>query len=827
MTGLTALLIALAAFWVLAYIGVPLLVWTGAAAIYLLGLWATGLMGMGALQVSLVIFGVLALLFNLPLLRRMLVTRPVFAGFKKVLPEMTSTEREALEAGAIWWEGEMFRGKPDWDQLLNFQRTQLTREEQSFLDNECNQLCAMVDDWKIQFELKDLPEEVWSFIRNKGFMSMLISKQWGGLGFSAYAQSCVVTKLATRSTTAAVTVMVPNSLGPGELLMHYGTEEQKKKWLPGLAAGKEIPCFGLTGPDAGSDAGAIPDVGIVCFGEWEGKRVLGMKLRFKKRYITLAPVATVVGLALKLHDPDGLLGDKNKTEYGITCALVPANLPGIKIGSRAWPCNTPFMNGSIAGNDAFVPIDAIIGGQAMAGKGWRMLVECLSAGRGISLPALSAAAGKAGYFATGAYTRIRRQFKMPIGKFEGVQEAMGRIAGYTYQLEAMRSLTASAVDYCQRELHKGPSVVTAIAKYHMTEMMRQVLIDAMDIHGGRGVMQGPRNYLAQAYQAVPIAITVEGSNILTRNLMIYGQGSIRCHPFVFPEMEAARKDDLAEFDKLFFSHIGFSLNRGIRALTLGLTGGLLADSPMPGPTAKYFKALTRMSAAMAFVSDVTMLVVGGELKRKERLSARLGDVLSHLYMASCVLKYYYDEGQSQEDLPHVEWCLQNSLAEINKAFDQFFANFPVRPVAWFLRFMAFPLGRSYTPPSDRLSGVLANMMMEPTALKARLTREVYVGESKDDQSGRMKHAYEALLKIEPLYNKFQKAIHKDKIGGFGVLEQLANCVKAGALTQAEADQLKVFEELRLDAILTDHFTKEYIQNPFEAAMMTVPRRAVA
>ncbi len=827
MTGLGAFLIALIAFWVLAYIGVPLLVWTGVIAVYLILIWGTGLIGTGALEISLILFGALALLFNLPALRRVVVTRPIFAGFKKVLPEMTSTEREALEAGAIWWEGEMFRGRPDWPQLLNFERTKLTREEQSFLDNECNTLCGMIDDWRIQFELKDLPEEVWSYIRSKGFFSMLISKEWGGKGFSAYAQSCVVTKIATRSITAAVTVMVPNSLGPGELLMHYGTDAQKKKWLPGLAAGKEIPCFGLTGPDAGSDAGAIPDIGIVCYGEWEGQRVLGMKLRFKKRYITLAPVATVVGLAFKLHDPEHLLGDHSKTEYGITCALVPASLSGIKIGSRAWPCNTPFMNGSIAGHDVFVPLDAIIGGREMAGKGWRMLVECLSAGRGISLPALSASAGKAGYFATGAYVRIRRQFKMPIGKFEGVQEAMGRIAGYAYQLEAMRTLTASAVDYCQRELHKGPSVVTAIAKYHMTEMMRQVLIDAMDIHGGRGVMQGPRNYLAQAYQAVPIAITVEGSNILTRNLMIYGQGSIRCHPFVFPEMEAARKDDLAEFDKLLFGHVGFSVNRGVRALTLGLTGSALAESPMPGPTAKYFKALTRMSAALAFVSDVTMGVVGGELKRKERLSARLGDVLSHLYMASSVLKYYYDEGQSQEDLPHVDWCLQNSLCEINKAFDEFFANFPVRPVAWLLRFMTFPLGRSYQRPSDELTGMIANMMMEPTALKARLTREVFVAEDRHDQSGRMKLAYDMLLKIEPVYNKFQKAIHKDKIPGFGVLEQLANCVKAGALTQAEADQLREYEELRLEAILTDHFTKEYIQNPFAASMMTVPRRAVA
>ncbi|MGB1581300.1 MAG: acyl-CoA dehydrogenase, partial [Nevskiales bacterium] len=697
MTFTTALVIAIAAFWILAYTGARLAIWTAAAAAYLITLYATGSIASTAFGVAGIILAGIATVFNLPTIRRSLLTRHIFAFFKKVLPDMTSTEREALEAGEVWWEAEMFRGKPDWSKLLDFQRTVLTDEEQSFLDTETETLCSMIDDWKIQHEDHDLPKEVWDYIRSKGFMAMLISKEWGGLGFSAYAQSCVVTKIATRSIATAVTVMVPNSLGPGELLMHYGTEEQKKKWLPGLAKGEEIPCFGLTGPEAGSDAGAIPDTGIVCMGEWKGQQTLGMKITFSKRYITLAPVATVVGLALKVYDPDGLLGDPDKTDYGITCALIPADLDGVDIGRRHSPCGTPFMNGPIFATDVFVPIDFIIGGQEKAGKGWRMLVECLSAGRGISLPALSAAAGKASYLSTGAYTRIRRQFKMPVGKFEGVQEAMGRMAGYTYKLEACRSLTASAVD------NLAPSVVTAMMKYHMTEMMRQVLIDAMDIHGGRGVMQGPRNYLASAYQAVPIAITVEGANILTRNLMIYGQGSIRCHPYVFPEMEAARNDDLDEFDRLFWSHIGFSLNRGVRALTLGLSAGRLAQAPVAGSMARYYRHLTRMSSALAFVSDVTMGVLGGELKRKERLSARLGDVLSHLFIASAVLKYYYDEGEQEGDEAHAEWAVQHSLHEIDKAFNEFFANFPNRFIGNFLKFMAFPLGRSYKAPKDDLT----------------------------------------------------------------------------------------------------------------------------
>ncbi len=799
MSILIPTLSAIALFWLLAWRGARLWQWTAAFAVLFAGLYAGGYLSAAAAGWIAAVGAPLAALFNLVPVRRALVTRPIFKAFKAVLPDMTSTEREALEAGDVWWEAEMFRGKPDWDKLLSFQRTELTAEEQSFLDNETETLCAMLDEWQVGND-KDLPEEVWNYMREHRFFAMLISKEWGGLGFSAYAQSCVVTKIATKSLVASVTVMVPNSLGPGELLMHYGTQEQKEDMLPRLASGEWIPCFGLTGPEAGSDAGAVPDTGVVCMGEYEGEQVLGMRLNFAKRYITLAPVSDLIGLAIKLHDPEGLLGDTSRSDYGITCLLLPSDYPGVEIGRRHNPCNTPFMNGPINGRDVFVPLDFIIGGADNAGKGWRMLVECLSAGRGISLPALASAASKSAYRSTGAYARIRRQFKLPIGEFEGVQEATARIGGYTYKLEATRALTASAVDHC------SPSVVTAIAKFHMTNMMRVLLTDAMDVHAGRGVMAGPRNYLQASYQAVPIAITVEGANILTRSLMIFGQGAIRCHPFVFPEMEAARRDDLAEFDRLLWGHVGYSVNRGVRAFTLGLTGARLAAKPVSGPAAPYYQQLERMSSALAFVSDVTMGVLGGELKRKERLSARLGDILSQLYMASATLKYFHDEGANAEDIPYMQWVLDDALAEIQRAFDDFFANFPNRTVGALLRFIAFPRGRSYRPASDAVGGQVARHMLAPSALRDRLTAELYLRRSEDDPIGLMELTLERLLDVEPVYNKFVRAVAKGATPlKFTVEEQLADLVEQQLLSQDEADQIIAYDALRTQAIGVDVF----------------------
>ncbi|TXH04770.1 MAG: acyl-CoA dehydrogenase [Nevskiaceae bacterium] len=809
MSTSTIVLLAIAAFWVLAYAGAPLLLWTAAFGLLLIALKATGAVGATAFTVGGAVYVALALLLNLKPLRRAVITGPVLGVFKKVLPEMSSTEREALEAGDVWWEAEMFRGRPDWKKLLDFKYTALTPEEQSFLDNECEELCRMCDDWHIEFERKDLPPEVWKFIREKKFLSMLIKKEYGGLGFSANAQSAVVTKLATKSIAMAVTVMVPNSLGPGELLMHYGTDEQKKKWLPGLVDGSEIPCFGLTGPEVGSDATAMPDSGVVCYGEHEGQRVLGLKLNFSKRYITLAPVATVVGLAFKLRDPEGLLGDKDKSDYGITCALVPAKHKGMHIGRRHYP-GAAFMNGTIQGRDVFIPIDWIIGGPAMAGKGWRMLVECLSAGRGISLPALSAAAGQIAYRTTGSYARMRRQFKVSIGKFEGVQEATGRIAGFGYTLEAMRVLTASAVDHC------APSVVTAIAKYHMTELMRKIVTDGMDVMAGRGIQQGPRNFMATGYKAAPVAITVEGANILTRNLMIFGQGAIRCHEYVFPEMEAARENDLVKFDQLLFGHIGFSVNRAVRSMTLALTGARLASSPVSGEMAPYFRDLERFSSALAFVSDLTMGVLGGKLKFKERLSARLGDVLSQLYIASSVVKYYLEGSKSEAELAHARWALDHALHEIAKAFEEFIANFPVAWARLVMRAVVFPIGNHFRPVSDDLNAKIADLILEQTDVRDRISWLVFKNGGKDDPIGRMEHAWAVSQETEPAYAKFYRLAAKGELSGESVADKLADAVQRKLLTVAEANAAAAYDQVRFDVIMTDDFPKAYLAGDYSA-----------
>jgi acyl-CoA dehydrogenase len=802
---LTALIVLLcvAAAWTLAYIGAPLFVWTLAIGGGLAGLYATGALGTAGLAIALGIFGPLALVLNLQPLRRALVTRFIFGPFKAVLPDMSSTEREALEAGDVWWEAEMFRGRPEWDKLLDFPYTQLSAAEKSFLDNEVETVCKMVDDWTCEFEDKDLPPEVWQYLKDRGFFAMLIKKEFGGLGFSALAQSCVVTKLATKSITLAVTVMVPNSLGPGELLMYYGTQSQQKQWLPGLVKGTELPCFGLTGPEAGSDATAMPDTGVVCHGEHDGKKVLGIRLNFEKRYITLAPVATVVGLAFKLKDPEGLLGDKTRVDYGITCALIPAKHPGVDIGRRHYP-GAAFHNGPIFGRDVFIPVEWIIGGPEMAGKGWRMLVECLSAGRGISLPALATAAGQTSYRMVGAYARIRRQFKVAIGKFEGVQEATGRIGAHAYTLEAMRVLTASAVDHC------APSVVTAIAKYHMTELMRRVVIDSMDVLSGRGIQQGPRNTLATAYRATPVAITVEGANILTRNLMIFGQGAIRCHPYVFPEMEAARQDDLPAFDQALFGHFGFSINRAVRAATLGLTGSRMAGSPVPGLTAPYFRQLERFSAALAFVSDLTMGVLGGKLKFKERLSARLGDVLSQLYIASAVLKYFLHHGQPAEDVAHVRWALDHCLFEITRAFEEFLDNFPVAWARAVMRAVVFPLGNHYRPVSDALNAKVADQLLEQTPLRDRVTWLVFKNGGPHDAIGRVEHAWNLAQKAEGAFLKYYKMMVKDELAGDDTAARLADAVNRKLLTREEAELVAEFDKARLDVIQTDHFTAGYI-----------------
>ncbi|WP_371876081.1 acyl-CoA dehydrogenase [Pleionea sp. CnH1-48] len=754
-----------------------------------------------------ILLGAFAALYFLEDLRKDKITQPIFKIFKSLLPPMNSTEREALEAGDVWWDGELFKGNPDWKQMLSYPKPELSKEENDFVNHQVEELCKMVNDWKVVHEDKDLPPEAWEYMKKEGFLGMIIPKEYGGLGFSAFAHSTVVSKLATRSGSLSVSVMVPNSLGPAELLLHYGTEEQKNHYLPRLAKGEEIPCFALTGPEAGSDAGAIPDLGVVCKGEFEGKETLGIRLSWNKRYITLAPIATVLGLAFKLHDPEGLLGDEE--DLGITCALIPTDHEGVEVGNRHYPMGQAFMNGPTHGKDVFIPIDWIIGGQEYAGKGWRMLVECLSAGRGISLPSSAAATGKLSYRLTGAYSVLRQQFKTSIGQFEGVEEALARVAGDTYQLESMRVMTAGAVD-----LSCKPSVVTAIAKYHMTELARNIVTDAMDIHGGRGVIMGDRNYLSSGYMSMPISITVEGANILTRNLMIFGQGAIRCHPFVFREMQAANNPDeragLNEFDSLFFRHIGYGVSNFVRTLSLSFTAGRIAHKPTSGKTAYYYQQLTRMSSALAMVSDISMMLLGGELKRKERLSARLGDVLSYLYMSSTVLKFYEDNGRPLSDLPYVEWCLQKNLFLTQKAFMDFFDNLPVSWLGATLKRLVFPYGRAYKMPSDKLDHKIVQSMLTDCELRDRLTNNIFIGEE-NDPAGRIEHAFKKVLASAPLALKLRDAMKAGKLkAGRTKEDTIATALATGVFTQEEANMYAEAEAARLDAIQVDDYSKEYI-----------------
>ena len=742
-------------------------------------------------------------------LRRQWLTLPIYTFFKRVLPPMNRTEMEALQAGDVWWEAELFQGDPDWNKLLGYPKPQLSEAEQSFLDNETETLCSMLDDWQIVQHDRDLSAQAWQYIKDAGFLGMIIPKEYGGLGFSAMAHSSIVTKIASKSSSAAVTVMVPNSLGPAELLLKYGTDEQRQRYLPGLANGSEIPCFGLTSPEAGSDAGAIVDSGIVCKGEFEGKSCIGLSLNWNKRYITLAPVATVIGLAFKMYDPKHLLGEEE--ELGITVALIPSDHPGVVHGNRHYPMGMAFMNGPTTGKDVFIPLDWIIGGADYAGKGWQMLVECLAEGRAISLPALSAATTKMCYRLTGAYARIRTQFNMPIGNFEGIEEAMSRIAGYTYQLEAARAMTAGAVD-----LHIKPSVVSAIAKYHMTENSRQVIQDAMDVHGGRGLILGKSNYLAYAYMSLPIAITVEGANILTRNLIIFGQGAVRCHPFIFREMQAAKaadaKQGLCDFDSLIFRHVGYTLSNFVRTLSLSLSGAVVTRSPIAGVSAKYYRQVTRMSSSLALVSDISMMLLGGALKRKERLSARLGDVLSNLYLATAVLKYYRDNDSQPEDVPYVHWNLQLALFNCQTALLEFLENLPNRPVAWLLKLVLFPFGRPYRLPDDRLEHDLVQTMYTDNSLRDRITAPMYIGSSADDPAFIIEDAFQQLQASRPSRDAIKAAIKNGDIAATDNIKALAKAaVKHGVMNKKEADVYVAAEEARRRAIQVDDYPPEFFK----------------
>ncbi|WP_368204952.1 acyl-CoA dehydrogenase FadE [Aeromonas dhakensis] len=748
-----------------------------------------------------VLFAVIAIPLNLVDFRRNQLTKPLFKLYKSIMPEMSRTEKEAIEAGTTWWEADLFAGNPDWKKLHAIPVSTLSAEEQAFLDGPVEEVCRMVNDWEVTHERADLSPEVWQYLKDNKFFAMIIKKKYGGLEFSAYAQSCVLQKLCGASAVLASTVGVPNSLGPGELLQHYGTDEQKDYYLPRLAVGKEIPCFALTSPEAGSDAGSIPDFGIVCRGEWEGKEVLGMRLTWNKRYITLAPIATVLGLAFKLRDPEHLLGDEE--ELGITCALIPTHIKGVEIGRRHFPLNVPFQNGPTRGKDVFVPLDFIIGGPAMAGQGWRMLVECLSVGRGITLPSNSTGGVKMLALASGAYSRIRRQFKLPIGKMEGIEEPLARIGGNAYIMGAAAKLTVTGID-----LGEKPSVISAIVKYHLTDRAQKCIIDAMDIHGGKAICMGPNNYLARGYQGAPIAVTVEGANILTRSMIIYGQGAIRCHPYVLPEMLAASHPDqeqaLKDFDKAVFSHVGFAISNLVRSFWLGLTGARFAAAPFKDQTKGYYQQLSRLSANLAFLSDMAMGTLGGELKRKERVSARLGDVLSQLYLASSALKRYQDEGRQHADLPLLHWALQDALFKAQEAIDELLRNFPNRWIGLALRVIVLPLGRDLKRPSDKLDNQVARLLQTPSETRSRLAQGQYLTREEGNPFGLLEQALDDVLSAEPLFEKVCKA---DGIKRpFMQLDKVAEAgLTLGVLNQTEADLLRRAEESRLRTINVDDF----------------------
>ncbi|UJD88206.1 acyl-CoA dehydrogenase [Rahnella aquatilis] len=740
---------------------------------------------------------IILLPFNIPALRRALFSGPALRTFRKVMPAMSRTEKEAIEAGTTWWEGDLFGGKPDWEKLQNYPEQQLTEEEQRFIDGPVEEACRMANDFQITHELADLPPELWAYLKEHRFFAMIIKKEYGGLEFSAYAQARVLQKLAGVSGILAITVGVPNSLGPGELLQHYGTEEQKDHYLPRLAAGLEIPCFALTSPEAGSDAGAIPDFGIVCKGQWQGKEVLGMRLTWNKRYITLAPIATVLGLAFKLKDPDHLLG--SETDLGITCALIPTDTAGVEIGHRHFPLNVPFQNGPTRGSDIFVPIDYIIGGPKMAGQGWRMLVECLSVGRGITLPSNSTGSLKSLALATGAYAYIRRQFKLPIGKMEGIEEPLARIAGNAYVMDAAATLITNGI-----MLGEKPAVLSAIVKYHCTHRGQRAVMDAMDITGGKGIMLGTSNFVARSYQGAPIAITVEGANILTRSMIIFGQGAIRCHPYVLREMAAAEKNDLDDFDRALFGHIGHVGSNQMRSFWLGLTDGRTSDTPVNDKTARYYQHINRLSANLALLADVSMGVLGGSLKRRERISARLGDILSQMYLATATLKRYDEEGCNEADLPLAHWGVQDCLHQAEVAIDDLLRNFPNRFVAGVMRVVIFPLGRSHSAPSDRLDHELARILQVPSATRSRIGRGQYLTPSEHNPVGLLEEALQDILAAEPVHKRLCEAMGKKL--PFTRLDMLAQKgLDAGHLSADDARILSRAEESRLRSINVDEF----------------------
>ncbi|KAK0361000.1 hypothetical protein LTR94_025092, partial [Friedmanniomyces endolithicus] len=722
-------------------------------------------------------------------IRRDHITRPIYHWAKTVLPEMSATEAEAIEAGDVWWDAELFKGAPDWQAFGEIPKAELTPDETAFLNGPVDQLCAMLDDWKINWEDQDLSPEVWAFLKRERFFGMIIPKRYGGLEFSAYAHSEVVRKISTRSVAAAVTVMVPNSLGPGELLLQFGTQEQRDHWLPRLADGRDIPAFGLTSPEAGSDAASMTDEGVICEGDYEGRRVLGMRLNWKKRYITLGPISTVLGLAFKMRDPDGLLG--GETDLGITVALIPTNAPGVEIGRRHLPAMQAFLNGPNEGHDVFLPLEFILGGRERIGQGWMMLNAALAAGRGISLPSQSSAGVALAARTTGAYAQVRQQFRIPIGEFEGVQERLARIAANAYLLDAARRFTCVGLG-----LGHHPSVISAIMKHGATERMRIVANDAMDVHAGKAVIDGPNNYIGNFYRSVPVGITVEGANILTRSLIVFGQGAIRAHPFILSEMRALAETDveqgLAEFDAVFWTHVVHTLRTARRAFTHAWSDGLTASSPTRGPARRHYRRIGRYAAAFALASDMALLTMGGSLKRREMLSARFGDILSELYFMSAALKRWEDEGQQTSDLPLLDYVMQDGCLTIERRLKEILDNFPNRPAAWLLRVFVLPFGVIRSGPRDMTVRACAKLIMEPGPVRDRLTDQVYIG---NEAVGRLEEALRLVTAAKPLHDRLKQQRIRDWRQAHG----------RGLVGDLEARQLEAVEAAIAEVIAVDDF----------------------